>query len=400
MQSLVKRVAEGHRLLEVLERKKYQPLVGTVVLGVVLVGLLFSAFGAIWYSVALAVPLVGGLAVLLWHQYQSQVKGVQQQIQLAMRTLGEEFPEAVQSWGGGPALRNPETVREIVRSLPPLVRPAARSAPSGPAPPEERGRHGQPLAELQLVAQDHTELARFPEPKWLPLPLALVLSLLVLGLPLGLAAGVSFYRYFSPWQDSEVLYDHLAKPLDPAEYAVQTRRHLALTLALGLGTLVLVTAVGAWRLSRRPLFRGRTALAVAAGLLLLGLPAGGFAGGVWYAYFHPFYVGSSYADSATAHHDYRGHNLSLTEYYALDKKALAEAVAVGVTACALLTAVAAGLHLRGYRRRHDEARRRLADHVHELAAAFPVTVENWGGAKALENRATVQNLLRAVEPAP
>jgi serine/threonine protein kinase len=395
MQSLVKRVEGGHRLLEVLERKKYRPLVGTVVLGILLVTMLLSAFGAAWHTVGLAVPLIGGLAVLLWHLHQSQVKAVQQQIQQAMRTLGEEFPDAVQSWGGAPALRNPDTVREIVRSLPPLARPAAvKAAPPGPVPRDERQRHEQLAEGLRQLAQDHADLGQFAQPKRLPLPLALALSLLLAGLPLGLAAAFSYYRYFGPWEHSREFYDHLANPLDAADYTMQTRKHLAVTVALGLGTLLLVTAAGTWRLSRRPLFRGRTALAVAGSLLLLGMPAGAGAGGVWYAYFHPFYVGSPPPYNASALHDYRGNSIPLVEYYALDKKAQAEAVAVGVAVCALLTALSAGLYLRGYRRRHAEAGRRLAGHVHELAAAFPVTVETWGGAKVLENREAVQHLLR------
>jgi hypothetical protein len=400
MQSLVKRIEEGHRLLELLERKKYRPLLGTVVIGLALLGIVILLFGNLWLvwglGLGLAVPLYASLSQL----HQNQVKAVQQQIQLAMRTLGEEFPDAVQSWGGEPVLRNPETIREIVRSLPPLVRPPAdTAAPSGPAPREERDRHAQLAEGLRQVAQGHAELARFPAPKWLPLPLALALCLVLAGLPLGLAAAFSWYRYFGPWEHSRELYDYLANPLDAAEYALQARRQLAAAAALGLGTLLLVTAVGTWRLVRRPLFRARAALAVAGSLFLLGLPAGAAAGGVWYAYFHPFYVGDNAPEHSTSLHDYRGDSLTLSEYYALDKKAQAEAVAVGVAACALLTALSAGLYLRGLRRRHEGTRRRLAGHVHELAAAFPVTVENWGGAKALENRATVQNLLRAVEPA-
>jgi hypothetical protein len=322
------------------------------------------------------------------------VKGVQQQIQQAMHTLSEEFPDAVQSWGGGPALRNPDTVREIVRSLPPLVRPAARAAPAGPVPREEHERREQLAEGLRQVAQDHADLGRFAEPKRLPLPLALALSLFLVALPLGLAVAFSYYRFFSPWEQSFEHYDYRGNPLDAADDAVQTRTYLATAVALGLVTVLLVTAVGTWRLSRRPLFRGRTALAVAGSLFLLGMPAGAAAGGVWYAYFHPFYVGSSYPYNATALHDYRGNSVSLVEYHALDKKTQAEAVAVGVAVCFLLTALSAGLYLHGHRRRYAEAGRRLAGHVHELAAAFPATVETWGGTRVLENREAVQNILR------
>jgi hypothetical protein len=370
MQSLVKRIEEGHRLLELLERKKSRPLVGTVVLGVVLVAGLLSFFGAAWHTVAMAVPLIGGLAVLLWHLHQSQVKAVQQQAQQAMRTLGEEFPDAVQSWGGGPALRNPDTVREIVRSLGPPVRPAvAKADPPSLVPQDEQERREHLADGLSQVAQGHADLARFGQRKSLPLPLALALSLFLLGLPLGAAAAVSYYRHFGPWENDRSYYDHLGNPLSEADSAVQTR------------------------------------LAVAASLLLLGMPAGAGAGGLWFVFFHPFFVGYNpnalpeFRYNPDAIYDYRGNNIGLSDYYALTRKTEAEAIAVGVAVCALLTALSAGLYLRGYGRRHAEARRRLAAHVHELAAAFPVTVENWGGAKALENRETVQGLLRTVEPA-
>ncbi len=400
MQSLVKRVSEGHRLLEVLEQKKYRPLVGTVVLGVVLVGLLFSAFGAAWQSVVLAVPLVGGLFVLLWQQHQGQVKAVQQQIQLAMRTLSEEFPEAVQSWGGAPALRNAETVREIVRSLPPPVRPDAPRAPSGPLPPQERGRHEQLAEGLRQVAPDHAELGRFARPQRLPLPAAVALSLLVLGLPLGLAVALFWYGYFAPGEYGRQFFDGRGQSLTAQAYAVQRRQGVAQAVALGAGTLLVLTAAGAWRLSRRPLYRGRAALAVALSLPL-AVPAGAGAGALWFAYFSPFFPGGGWPspDSVGAF-NYRGVPISATQWWLLHGKVQAEAFLVGAAVVVLLTTLAAGLYLRGYRRRHEEARRRLSGHVHELAAAFPVTVEGWGGAKALENRTTVQNLLRAVEPAP
>jgi serine/threonine protein kinase len=396
MQSLIKRVEEGHRLLAVLDQKKHRPLVGSVVLGVLLVAMLMTGLGASWSTVALAVPLLGGLGVLLWHLHQSQVKAVQQQIQLAMRTLSEEFPEAVQSWGGGPALGNPETVREIVRSLPPLVRPAeVKAAPPGPVPPEERDRQG-PLAEgLRQVAQDHAELARFGRRKPVPLPLALALSLFLLGVPVGLAAGACSYRYFGPYVEysDREHYDYHGNPLTVAEYAVQSRRHMAVAIGAGVGTLLVLTAAGSWLLTRRPLYRARTALAVAASLLL-ALPAGAGAGGLWYIYFRPFYTGSHPVHNPGEVYDYHANPISSIDYFLLDKKVEAEAIAVGVAVCVLLVTLLAGLYLRGYGRRHAEASRRLAAHAHELAASFPVTVETWGGAKVLENREAVQQLLR------
>jgi serine/threonine protein kinase len=390
MQSLVKRVEEGHRLLALLERKKARPWVGTVVLGVVLLTILMSAIGATWKVVPIWVPLLGGLAVLLWHLHASQVKAVQQQIQQAMRTLDEEFPDAVRSWGGSPALRNPDTVREIVRSLTPPPS-GARAAPAGPVPREEQDRRGQLAEGLRQVAQGHAELAGFSGRKSLPLPLALALSLVLVGLPLGLAAALSCYLYFRPLEVGGQYHDYGGTPLTHAEYSVQIRRHIAMAVGAGVGTLLVLTAAAAWRLSHRPLYRGRTALAVAASLLL-ALPAGAGAGGLCYAYFRPFYNGGEI-------YDHRGTPLDYVDYSLLDRQTVAAAVAVGVTACALLTALSAGLYLRGYGRRHAEARRRLADHARELAAAFPVTVENWGGAKALENQETVQHLLRTVEPA-
>jgi serine/threonine protein kinase len=399
MQSLVKRVEEGHRLLELLERKKYRPLVGTVLLGVLLLTALFMMFGTAWLVVAVGVPLIGGLGALLWHLHESQVKAVQQQIQQAMRTLGEEFPDAVQSWGGSPALRNPDTVREIVRSLPPLGRPAAPASPPGPVPRDEQDRREELAAGLRQVAQGHTDLARFAQRKPLPLPAALLLSLFWLGLPLGLTAAFCYYLHFGPGEYSGGLYSHRGDDLSAANYSVQTHQHIAVAAALGGGLLLVLTAAGTWRLSRRPLYGGRAALAVAASLLL-AMPAGAIAGGLWFAYFGPIYPGGGYpSHDQVGAFDYRGVPISATDYWLFTRKVQSEAIAVGVAVCVLLTALSAWLYLRGYGRRHAEARRRLAGHVHELAAAFPVTVENWGGTKALENRETVQDLLGRIEPA-
>jgi serine/threonine protein kinase len=401
MRSLLKRIEEGHRLLELLERKKYRPLLGTGVLGVLLLAALVSTFGATWLVVAIGVPLIGGIAAGMWHMHESQVKAVQQQVQLATRTLAEEFPDAVRSWGGGPALGNPDTVREIVRSLPPFAQPSAlKAAPGGLVPQNEQDRREDLAAGLREMARGHADLARFGQRNALPLPAALLLSLFLLGLPVGLAAGLCSYRYFGPYAEysDREHYDHHGNPLTVAEYAVQSRRHLAVAIGAGVGTLLVLTAAGSWLLTRRPLYRGRTALAVAASLLL-ALPAGAAAGGLWYIYFRPFYTGSHPAYSPGEIYDYHASPISSIDYFLLDRKVEAEAVAVGMAVCVLLVALSAGLYLRGYGRRHDAARRRLAGHVHELAAAFPVTVENWGGAKALESRETVQNLLGRVEPA-
>jgi serine/threonine protein kinase len=398
LHSLVEHVEEGHRLLELLQRKKYRPLFATLVFSAVVLLALLTIFGSMWLTYAIAVPLQGGVAAFFFGRHQGQENAVRQQIQQALRTLNDEFPEAVRSWGGPAALRSPSTLRQIARSLtPPPARPAtAGAAPPGPAPADEQGRREEIAEGLRQVAQDHADLARFAQRKPLPLPAALLLSLFLLGLPLGLATALCYYAYFGPGQYASTFHNHRGTVIAAGEYSVQVRQHLAIAAALGVGTLLVLTALGAWRLSR-PLYGGRTALAVAASVLL-ALPAGVGAGALWFAYFGPFFPGGYPSSGQVGAFDYRGVPISAEEYWLSHGKVQTQAFALGIAVGVLLTALSAGLYLRGHARRHAEAGRRLAGHIHELAAAFPVTVENWGGAKALESPEMVQNLLRTVLP--
>jgi hypothetical protein len=225
-----------------------------------------------------------------------------------------------------------------------------------------------------------------------PFWLALLLGVALVGAPLGAGAGALYFLYYSPFYSySGRVLDYRGGALDPAGYARAERRTSVEAVGLGAVAGLALAGVAAWLLARRPVYRWRLAAASGLGLLVLGAPAGAGVGGLYYFYFSPYY--SPYG----GYYDYRGDALPEEQFYLAKRQTEVAAAVRGAGAGLALAAAGAGFYLLRYHRRRARARRRLAGQIQELNAAFPAAVQSWGGVKALEDRARVGEILRAVE---
>src|SRR5262249_2484319 len=158
----------------------------------------------------------------------------------SLRTLTEEFPDAVGSWGGPTVLRNPDTVREVAQELGVSARPAGPAAGAAPTPPvaaaapEVGGAERGALAEqLGQVARCHAEAARFAEPRPVPFWLALLLGVALVGVPFGAGTGALYFHYYSPYYSQGHYLDYRGQALDAAAYAWLERRTPVEAVGLG-----------------------------------------------------------------------------------------------------------------------------------------------------------------------
>src|SRR5262249_19177728 len=139
-------------LLERLRREPARParpgwqltaLVGAVCFIPLGLFMMSSAVTA-WGGALILLILLAALPAALFVQY---ARNQQRQDAAGLaRTVAEEFPEEVRSWGGPYVLRNPHMVREILQSLSPED---DAEKPAFPVAAPERDRRADLLARLR-----------------------------------------------------------------------------------------------------------------------------------------------------------------------------------------------------------------------------------------------------------
>jgi hypothetical protein len=404
MVSLVEQLDRGHRETAHLERNRKVPVVGTVALGLPMV-LLILGFSGTWASLGVCVPLVGGLAALLFAPYEHRRKEAKKQIEASVKGLTEEFPEAVRQWGGRAVLRSPATVTEIARGLGIEVRapdvPALQPSPTVgraptppvPVPPEQRG---DLLEKLRPLAEAHAEVAACGERRTLPLWGALVLSFLLLGAPAGASTGGLYEEYFSPIHDYSYpgYFDHRGNDITDVEYDLARQRVTATAALLGVVAAVVLTGLGTWVLTWWRTYRRLLVLAVLGSAVALGAPAAAGAYALYQGFFGPVRY---YNKGPNPYYDYHGNPLSWVDFTVNQRANVVRgALVAGGTGLALVVVVTAFLVWRRGRL-HARARQAVLDQTQEVLTAFPAVVQAWGGAARLHDPAFVRQTLAGLE---
>jgi serine/threonine protein kinase len=413
MVSLVKQLNHGHSEAARASRNRNVPIIGTVVIGLPLVLILWGAVGIGWGTMFLSAAILGGLAYLFHWVHEKLRDEAHSQIERSVVGLTKEFPDAVRQWGGPAVLHAPATVTEILHSLrvdeAPLAVPSRQAiVPASPAPPPEAPADAAPeqrpalLDRLRPLAEAHAAVARCGERKAVPWLPALILTTLVLGAPAGVAAGLLYHHNFAPmWEygrsGGRLYYNHGGSTLTEVEYDLE-RRALPVTAALiGLGVGAAVVVVTSGVLIWLRTYRRLLAFSLILGTLFLGAPLG-----VGVYLLHQGYLGPYThhpSSGGLEYYDHRGYKLDWKDYHLEEQHEGAEATLAGILAGAgavLLVTV-----LLQVRRAwiHRRARRLVTARAQELAEAFPSVVDRWGGLRRLLDGAFVEDKRARLEAA-
>jgi hypothetical protein len=335
--------------------------------------------------------------------------------------LEREFPVAVREWGGPRVLRDRVAVEKIFRDLGGVPdSPKEEETRVEPVPlPEsfgiaeaDRDRRRELTDRLRMVGQRHDELARTPEPRAFPLWAAFLLSLPFAGPAAG--GAFEFVRtFFAPHSQyaqvggregggfprPESWVDFRNSPISEEQYVRLERLVRAFAgLAAGLAGLAVMGTI-TWLLSSRRSCRIHLVL----GVLLCLPPAVGLGAGAAFtlhSFFSPYKVSSrsienqNYSDT---HYDFRGQQLSPTQYALLSRQTFASFNLVGVVVGACLVVGANWFYQRRLRRQRSEGLAGLDAALRALAEAFPRTVRHWGDLDFLRQPAAARRALLLVE---
>jgi serine/threonine protein kinase len=410
LRALVKTLEEQH--LAYAEQDKnvgaYLGTAGGVAIAAFFVvgGMSHTTWGALFAALMIG-GLVGGALFLVRLGRRGEAR---ERLALTIRTLTEEFPEVVRSWGGETVLRNPDLVAQIARrmGLPPPPKPkeeeeeeSSQSMPSKQSsievPALEPAQRKALVAQLRPVAEEQKEADGYGHRKPFPLVLALLVGL-VLGGPIGVGMGFAFYGYRAPieppfWlgQSSQRWFRVDQAPLAESAFRTEERRATTMAVAVGIAAGLIVFGVITSFLTRRSWYRLRLFLGLLLGLLV-GAPAGVGVGMLYFGLFSP-----SEAGFGRGLFDARGNKLTPAAYVLEQRISITETVLLGVGTGSLLAIAIMLLHHRRYDRRATEARQRLRNSVKQLESSFPDVVSAQGGTDALLEPGRIGELLTAVE---
>jgi serine/threonine protein kinase len=389
--SLVKQLHEGQKEAAWRGRNWGVPISLTIGTAIPLVALTFAIVENRGGFV-LGLILAAGMGYFYFWLHSRRRQEAEARVESALRTLSEEFPEHVRQWGGLTVLRTPATVEEVLRRLPGGTPP--EPVPPPPVPAERKEALVEKLTELRQV-QIHE--ARFGQRRSLPWWLALILSAVLIGSPLGVAAGLLFEKDEQPIEigrnrrEPPRYYDHWGNHLSDAQYYLAERHLPGEAAMVGLGAGLAATFVGTFLLSwfrwyRLPLFL----------CAMLGGVLGTLAGLGFGNLYHNTYSPWSHFDNnrQLVYYDYRGD--TLTE----ERNVLEERHAdVGGWLTGIGSGIALGLLVVlvvqwRWGRVRARARQAVSNSLRELAAAFPDVVRAWGQ-QPPEPRLVEEALVRA-----
>ncbi len=410
MASLVRQLHEGLSESARLEHNRRGPLIGTLLIGLLIILFFLGISRGSGFSLLVSGPLVVGLYWLLhWHR-DRMGQEARKQVETAVAGLTDGFPDAVRQWGGPGALRSPGKVTEIARGLgievtlpevaaPPPLPPGGRASVS--AAPVDPGQQEGLRDKLRPLAEAHATAAAPGERRFLPWWAALVLSFLFLGAPIGVVTGYLYSETFSPLQGRSeygrtTYHDSRGYDISDVEYDL-TRRSVPLKAGL-LGAVAgaVLTGLATWVLTWWRTYRRLLVLALLGSAIVPGVPA---AIGAYFLFTGPFGPVAYYKEGRTGYYDYRGNELTWVDYALTDRHTAARGVLVAAgTGLALVLGLTALLL---WRRSRLQARAQQAvrDHAQEVLTAFPAVVQAWGGPARLHDPAFVRQALADLEVA-
>jgi hypothetical protein len=197
-------------------------------------------------------------------------------------------------------------------------------------------------------------------------------------------------KYFSADGDS----------LSEVDYLRSQRSSRATAVALGVLTGVVVLGICVGLLGGVRWYRRPTVLAICAGAILLGAPAGVGAGLLHDGLYSP-YKTSNVEEvrpetfwTVEKYYSHDGDSLSSEAHYRITRQSEARSVLLGVSAGVVLTLAAAFVILWWFRRQRKRARRECDALVVGLVQEYPQVVQATGGAAALHDAGKVSELLR------
>jgi serine/threonine protein kinase len=307
------------------------------------------------------------------------------------------------------ALRSGESI--AVASATPAPAPATALAPPslpGTVAQPQRQAVAEGLRRL-IAAQDAA--AWFGPRRYLPWWLALIVGLLVVGLPGGIITGVLYDKDHSTISKSHYpsgsnylaskYYDHRGEEMNEVDHKIADKQlgfvAPLIGIAFGFGLVIAATIVlSFWKMSPRA-----TLL-----LFLCSLGLGAIAGvvsGILYAgYYRPLtqsrYLPGNY-NQTTEYFDYRGQPISWEEYHLHDRHGEVLAACLGLAIGIGTTLAVLAVCLWQYRRLEASRRREVVVSANEFNAAFPELTQSWGGPERLRDRGFVRVALESAEAA-
>jgi serine/threonine protein kinase len=399
--SLVKQLQESQQEAARLETSRARPLALTIVVGIFVIPLCLSFFSHASTGLFVGLGLSAALSYFFFLGHRRLRDEARDRAEAMLRTLTQEFPDKVRQWGGVSVLRNPTTVGEVVERLQPVAPLSGAATGKPPVRPAVGPEQRPVLADrLRELAQTQRRAAWYGERRSVPWWLALIFAAALLGIPGGAAAGFLYELGHAPavagWFGAPREYaDYRGNTISEVEYDLE-RRHLPVAAALvGLGTALVLTALGTvllsrWRWHRIPLLVG-----VAVCGVFLAAPAGLGAGFLFNYYFSPYaqYPGFPHR----AYYDHRGTPLTEMQYDLQRRQIAVGSALVGIATGVGIMILTTGVFLWRWGRRGAVAQQAAALRAQELEAAFPEVVGQWGGRERLRDREFVLHALQATE---
>jgi hypothetical protein len=399
LHSLVKSVGEYHRTLAEQDQKLTGVLGSGAGAGMVAFFVLMSYSHSAWASMFAALVVGGGVGGGLYLVQLGRRGEARERLAQAIRTLVAEFPEVVRGWGGEAVLHNPELVKQVIQRLeraPPPEEVAERLE----LPPLEPAQRKGLVAQLGPLAEKAEQADRYSRPRPVPFLLALFFGL-ALGAPIGLGVGHLIFGYRGPtwaWEVNGQLkryYDDRENSLTEAQYHLENRRIVAVSVALGITTGLAACSLVVLLLARRRWHRLQLLTGMVLGLLVGG-PAGAGVGLLHSGLNSPYWV-FNWGGWQREYFDSRGNTISEVAYYLAERRSLTTSLVLGFGTGLVLLVLTEGLYQRWYRRRAEQARQALHEGVRQLAAGFPQVAAARGGPEGLCRPGEVAALLAAVE---
>ncbi len=397
--SLVKQLKESHERIVALKENFTGPLGACAAVALIIFFLVENSARSFWAGFFVSGIVTLALGCVLMLVRLGKIREAREKRHAVIGTLKAEFPEIVASWGGENVLRSRELVAQIARQLGITEKVDEEEAPRVVVPAtsvaldEKQRRELAGLLEKGLPKCQAAHVRAVPFPLWL----ALLLGLLAGGL-VGPAVGATYAGYLDPmWtiRNNQYVYlDHRGNQMDQVQYELIRRKTLASSIFAAVSCGLLAALGVGWLLTRREWYRGPLVACLGVGVVL-GAPAG-----MGLGFLHDALTAPSHqiVNGQWTFYDAQGNPLSHEAYLLQHRKNATTSVLVGIINGVVLTFVVAGLLLRRYRRRIEQAREEYEPIRRVLVRDYGPLVAAHGGPEALDRPETLQRMQKQVAP--